>query len=89
LLSWFSGDHTIRGCSERVFERVRRLSLGHFGDVKSVGDGVSEARINYGPGFRLYYVRRGETLVILLCGGDKSSQRRDIAKAITMAKQGS
>ncbi len=83
---WLKGLRDLRG-KERILERIRRLSQGHFGDVKSVGDGVSEARINFGPGYRLYYVRRSEALVILLCGGDKSSQSRDIAKAITMAKQ--
>ncbi len=83
---WLKGLRDLRG-KERIFERIRRLGEGLFGDVKSVGDGVSEARVNYGPGYRLYFDRRGEELVILLCGGDKSSQRRDIAKAMAIAKQ--
>lgn len=65
----------------RIAARIDRMSLGHMGDVKAVGDGVSEARIDYGPGYRLYFTLRGRELIILLCGGDKSSQRRDIAKA--------
>jgi putative addiction module killer protein len=74
---------------ERIFARIRRLREGNPGDVKPVGQGVSEIRIGYGPGYRLYFVRRGETLIILLCGGDKSSQRKDIAKAVAMAKRSS
>jgi putative addiction module killer protein len=71
----------------RIFERIRRLGDGHPGDVKPVGKGVSEMRINYGPGYRLYYTQRGGSLVILLCGGDKSSQTKDIARAIAMAQR--
>ncbi len=65
--------------------RIRRLSLGNPGDVKPVGGGVSELRIDYGPGYRLYFVRHGDAVVILLCGGDKRTQERDIANAIEMA----
>ena len=72
---------------ERIFARIRRLREGNPGDVRPIGKGVSEMRINYGPGYRLYFVGRGETLIILLCGGDKSSQDEDIARAITMAKR--
>lgn len=62
--------------------RVQRLSLtGNFGDAKPIGDGVFEIRIDYGPGYRLYYALRGSELVLLLVGGDKSSRQRDIAKA--------
>lgn len=70
----------------RVVERVRRLSLGNAGDVEAVGEGISELRIHYGPGYRVYFTTRGRTLVILLCGGGKSSQSRDIAEAKRMAK---
>lgn len=70
-----------------VVRRIRRLALGNPGDVKSVGNGVSELRINHGRGFRVYFVRRGETLVVLLCGGDKGSQARDIAKAKALAQE--
>lgn len=63
---------------------ISRLGFG-LGDVASVGDGVSEVRIAYGPGYRLYFTRRGEKLIVLLCGGDKSSQGRDIKKAKEMA----
>jgi putative addiction module killer protein len=63
------------------------LSLGNFGDVKPVGEGISELRIDFGPGYRLYYVRRGKALVVLLCGGDKSTQVKDIEAAKAMAKQ--
>ena len=67
--------------------RLRRLSLGHLGDAKSLGDGVSEMRIDYGPGYRLYFTRRGERIVILLCGGDKKRQSDDIARAKQLAKE--
>jgi len=66
---------------------LRRLELGNAGDTRSVGDGVSEMRIDYGPGYRVYFTRRGKTIVILLCGGDKKSQRKDIATAQKMAKE--
>lgn len=70
----------------RIDIRLTRLMQGHFGDVKSF-DGISELRVDYGPGYRIYFTRRGETLVILLAGGDKSSQRRDIRSAIELAKE--
>lgn len=65
----------------RINARLRNVSLGNLGDVKSVGDGISEMRIPYGPGYRIYFMRRGLTLVVLLCGGDKGSQQRDIERA--------
>ncbi|MGD9838725.1 MAG: type II toxin-antitoxin system RelE/ParE family toxin [Afipia sp.] len=71
----------------RIVVRLRRLELGNAGDTRSVGDGVSEMRIDYGPGYRVYFTRRGKTIVILLCGGDKKSQRKDIATAQKMAKE--
>jgi putative addiction module killer protein len=70
----------------RIVARIRRLELGNPGDVTPVGDGVSEMRIHYGGGYRIYFVRRGEELIILLCGGDKSSQRSDIAAAKALAR---
>jgi putative addiction module killer protein len=69
----------------KVNVRIRRLSLGHLGDVKAVGEGVRELRIDYGPGYRVYFVRQGASLVGLLCGGDKGTQNRDIAAAKIMA----
>ena len=69
----------------RIIQRLERVAKGLLGDVRSVGEGVSEMRIHYGPGYRLYYVREGENTVVLLCGGDKSSQRRDIEWAKQMA----
>jgi len=69
----------------RILARITRLSFGNPGDVKSVGEGVSEMRIPYGPGYRVYYTRRGDQIVILLIGGDKSSQDRDIARAKELA----
>jgi putative addiction module killer protein len=70
----------------RHASRLRRLSLGNPGDVKPVGEGVSELRIDYGPGYRIYYVQRGKALVILLAGGDKKTQARDIQKALELAR---
>jgi putative addiction module killer protein len=69
---------------KRIAARILRLEAGIVGDVRSVGKGVSEVRIEYGPGYRLYFTRRGSDVVILLCGGDKGSQARDIAKAQSM-----
>ena len=70
----------------RILFRIRRLSLGNFGDVKPVGEGVSELRIDYGPGYRVYFIRKGQVVVVLLAGGDKKTQAHDIAKAIALAK---
>ena len=64
-----------------------RLALGNPGDVEPVGEGISEMRIHYGPGYRVYFVRRGQTLIVLLCGGDKASQDRDSKAARKMAKE--
>ena len=79
-VEWFDqlGDLRAR---VRIDARIRRLSLGNPGDSKSVGGGVSELRIDYGPGYRVYFTRRGSVLIILLCGGDKSSQDADIRQA--------
>lgn len=72
---------------KRIAQRLARVQAGLFGDVKSVGRSVSELRIDYGPAYRVYFTRRANTVVILLCGGDKSSQSRDIAKAQKMAEE--
>ena len=71
----------------RIDVRIRRVSLGNFGDVKPVGRGVSELKINYGPGYRVYFIRHGNILVILLCGGDKSTQDKDIQRAYELAHE--
>ncbi|CAO1661842.1 Addiction module killer protein [Halomonas sp. NYA30] len=71
----------------KITTRIRRLSLGNPGDVKPVGEGVSELRIPYGPGYRVYYISRGPVIVVLLCGGDKASQARDINQAKAIATQ--
>jgi putative addiction module killer protein len=83
---WFAGLRD-RQTRARINARIRRLSLGNPGDVKSVGAGVSELRLDFGPGYRLYYIQRGEYLVILLAGGDKSSQQRDIETARKLAAE--
>ena len=82
---WLDGlrDRAGRG---RIAKRIERLAQGNFGDVAPVGEGVSELRLHFGPGYRVYFVRRGEELVILLCGGDKSTQARDIENAKKIAR---
>ena len=70
-----------------IASRLLRLSGGFFGDVAPVGEGVSELRIHHGPGYRVYFRRRGEMIIVLLCGGDKGSQSRDIAKALQLARE--
>ena len=75
-----------RGAHGRINVRVLRLELGNFGDAKSVGDGVSELRIDYGPGYRVYFTRIGDVVLLLLCGGDKSSQASDIETAKRMVR---
>ena len=69
-----------------IVARIRSAELGNLGDVKPVGEGISEMRIHYGPGYRLYFTQRGKLLILLLVGGDKSSQSRDIKKAKVLAK---
>ena len=71
----------------KIAARIRRLAFGNPGDVRPVGEGVSELRIHYGPGYRVYYVQRGTVLLVLLCGGDKATQDRDIETAKTLAKE--
>ena len=81
---WLDGLPDARA-AERIAQRIVRLQSGLFGDVKPVGQGISELRIDYGPGYRLYLVRRGRALIVLLCGGDKRTQQHDIAKAKALA----
>ena len=71
----------------KILARIDRLALGNPGDVAPVGNGVSEMRIQYGPGYRVYFIRRGQNVVVLLCGGDKSSQAADIAAAKKLADE--
>ncbi len=83
--SWFEKLRDLQA-KARILARIRRLSLGNLGDVKPVGEGVSELRITYGPGYRVYVKLQGDVLVILLVGGDKSSQKRDIERAKELAR---
>ncbi len=71
----------------RILIRIRRVSLGNLGDVKPVGQGISELRIDYGPGYRVYLIQQGDLLVLLLAGGTKKTQQSDIARAKTLAKE--
>ena len=75
-----------RRARARINARIRRLSLGNVGDVRPVGEGVSELRIDYGPGYRVYFVQQEQSLVLLLAGGDKSTQERDITRARNLAR---
>src|SRR3989442_13978930 len=84
--SWLGDLRDIRARA-KVLARIDRLSLGNPGDVAPVGDGVSEMRIPYGPGYRVYYIQRGEEIVVLLCGGDKSSQDSDTRAAGKLARE--
>ena len=77
---WLNSLRDSRAVS-KIDERIKRVALGNLGDCQSVGEGVFELRINYGPGYRVYFGQIGLTIVLLLCGGDKSSQDRDIRKA--------
>lgn len=83
--SWLATlrDETARAL---IAERINRLGFyEHFGDAKVVAPGITELRVHYGPGYRLYATRRGKQVILLLCGGDKGSQRRDVAKAVDLA----
>lgn len=82
---WFSSLRD-RRAKARIDIRIRRLSLGNPGDVKPVGSGVSELRIDYGPGYRVYFIHRESAVVVLLAGGDKRTQAQDIKHALELAK---
>jgi putative addiction module killer protein len=83
---WFAGLRDGRA-QRRIQARIDRLEIGNPGDVRPVGEGVSEMRIDYGPGYRVYFISRGNAVVVLLAGGDKRSQDRDIAMAIKLARE--
>jgi putative addiction module killer protein len=85
FLDWFAGLRDL-AAQARILTRIDRLELGLVGDAKFF-DGIGELRIDYGPGYRLYFVQRGNTVIVLLCGGDKRRQDRDIKRAIDMAKE--
>ena len=82
---WLDTLNDIRARA-RIQARIERLAAGNPGDVEPVGEGVSELRINYGPGYRVYFKRRGQELIILLAGGDKSTQPKDIKTALRLAR---
>ncbi len=82
---WFSGLRD-RTAKTRIDIRIRRLSLGNAGDVKPVGEGVSELRVDCGPGYRVYFIQKGNVYLVLLAGGDKSTQDRDIREAKALAR---
>jgi putative addiction module killer protein len=71
----------------RIAARIRRLAFGNAGDVRPIGAGISELRVHCGPGYRVYFIQRGDVLIVLLCGGDKSTQEKDIATAKRLAKE--
>ena len=84
--TWLAGLRDERARS-RILKRLDRAGQGNLGDVAPVGGGVSEMRIFYGPGYRVYFIQRGKELIVLLCGGDKSTQDADIDEAKAMAKE--
>ena len=87
FIQWFGGLKDVKGRA-RILARIERIRLaGHFGDCESLGEGVSELRIHFGPGYRIYFCRRGSEIVILLGGGDKGSQTRDIRAAQAIARE--
>ena len=83
--AWFEGLKDAKARS-RIQARIDRLELGNPGDVRSVGSGVSEMRIDYGPGYRVYFFKRSNVVIVLVAGGDKRTQKTDIAKAIALAQ---
>lgn len=85
FVKWLDGLRDLRARA-RIQARIKRLADGNPGDVRSVGEGVSELKIDYGPGYRVYYVSRGRELIILLAGGEKKTQPRDIKIALDLAR---
>ena len=85
FVKWLDGLRDVRVRS-RVLVRIERLAAGNPGNVKPVGEGVSELRIDYGPGYRVYFVKQGQTVIVLLAGGDKSTQATDIRTALRLAR---
>lgn len=83
--NWLDGLRDLRARA-RIQVRIERLATGHVGDAKPVGEGVSELRIDYGPGYRVYFVKRGNEVIVLLAGGDKRTQARDIRTALRLAR---
>ena len=83
---WFASLRD-RQAKARISARIRRASLGNLGDMKSIREGLLEMRIDYGPGYRLYCIRKGQIIIVLLSGGDKRSQSADIEKALILAKE--
>jgi len=83
---WISSlkDHVAK---TRIIARIRNMMIGHAGDCKPVGEGIFEARLHTGPGYRIYFIRDKTTIIVLLCGGDKSTQQRDISRAKQIAQQ--
>jgi putative addiction module killer protein len=84
--SWLDGISDSK-TQKVIVKRIRTMSLGSLGRIKSLDNGLFEAKIDYGPGFRIYFVNRGQRIIILLCGGDKSTQQSDIKKARNMVKE--
>ena len=84
--AWFSNLKD-REAAQRIQVRIDRAEDGNFGDCAPIGEGVSEMRIHYGPGYRVYFIQRGHELVVLLAGGNKATQSRDIEKALDLARQ--
>ncbi|MDE1996752.1 MAG: type II toxin-antitoxin system RelE/ParE family toxin [Rhizobiaceae bacterium] len=86
FINWLS-QLKDRRAAARIASRMLRAEDGNLGDVKFVGDGVGEMRIDYGPGYRIYFIRNGQVVIVLLCGGDKSTQQKDIGEAKRLAKE--
>jgi putative addiction module killer protein len=83
--NWFKKLRDSRA-KDRIYRRIKRLAEGNPGDIEPVGEGISEMRIDYGPGYRVYYKDTGREIIVLLCGGDKRTQQRDITEARKIAR---